>query len=1582
MLLILPSREIVVIRSNLTIEYIHFKNWMNEGVIIISDCSLLQTNTQSGNIVLRYLQVSMPHIYITSLFNVTLDNCDFRSFSLVSDANKQQIYVDSTSLCPIAKDNLTRTIQFSNNYISTDAKQAETSHQIFLWCVFKSDLNMRNLKCIVENVTAEHFYSSISFFCITVLNHINATYKNITQNNITLGPLNAFHYQLVGSYTSKWNIKFQQTLLLEQQYKFQLHKIRRCRSFKQLTQSLEMKFLLVNSTFSLNQFQKEGGLILIDSYLDENNARMIIQSSEFKNNSFSSGGFLIQARQNQIYPVLIQDSIFENNFQAFIQVKSFDVQMIRLPTVVEIIGCQFNQNYPNIKALIQLNSNSKVYLRNTVFQKTLSHSRGSVILADYEKVEVGIQNCTFKDNFASNGGVFFSHYSGFINISDSFFLNNLAISGGIGVLENYARVIVFNTQISGNYAIRNSIFSSLDALDIWKDDYYYQTYVISDIIKENLDNTRDRPQYQMNLAKSNLIIMNSSIEATSESDFLMKADSSNISLLSSNFSGLQSNGTTLSDVKRCVNYNITNTRIENFNVNLFEISITSLIVNSSVFLASKQQSSNDIIDQKMIFSVYKGEIKSYNSIFNYGSSRVEGGAILSQNTNTTLINNKFENNQAKDGGAIAFQCSRLENNTFNKNIASLQGGAVYYNKHRPLKLDSNQFDTQNYAPYGSNIAGFPFSVKILSYDKLQVASGQRYEGKIVAAIVDYDQNIISIDNSSGENLIQVQNGIGILDDLIFISTPGSGSVQFQVQSPSIDTDYIKQVFFDELDTHDLSQVNSAIVNLDFRNCIEGETVQNDQCYICGLGFYSFNGLLSSCLECPNNADCPGGSKIAIYPGFWRSSDYSSHIINCLNKDACVGGYKAKNTSEDEYKFPQCAFGYGGNLCHQCQLIDDNTQFTRISDHQCGLCPPRLQNIFFIFGVCIGLLIVISFILWYYLRDSKENQTSVIIRIILNHIQILSTAAAFNLQWPQQFSEFLGFYTSVGEIAESLISFDCFLKDTGFAEKGSSTYYFKVMIITLLPLLLLIIFSSGLTIINIIRKQKLAQISRQLTVTFVVIIYTLHPTLTRMSTSLFFCMELDTGEAWLQEDLQIECWSIDHLKWAIGLGLTSIIIWTVLCPLIGYRLLTKHRKQLYDDEIFGKYKLLYQGLDPRVYYWEFLNVIRKTALVCINVFLNLYPNIFKALVSLIILVIFLRLQIRLKPYKNPILNSLEQREIVISIFTFFGALYFVSDEISKEVEMGVFSFILIANAWFFVYCVYCIFSSLKGRISLKLASILRPIVLSKSMEQLENTYKQNLRYQQEREILIESGLCEDKQQQNHGYERSAQNTEFLMIGQQLNAINSFKSNQNTDKKKRLKPQYQLSFKPNDPLSFNNQDSHNKSHTQAKSAIDITIFNDGDKSHNISKAINNSKQKKTEKKSSKSKAEKKAISKPIQDSYSFNKDITEKQSKIALNNKKIVSIDDHNIATNSKMDISRDYSIDNEDFALAKQFKNNKKSRKSLKEPQPIVFQNKQYFDEEYKGENLLKPQDKQVFKNGNSLSVFQKIAFSRQNKKKQ
>ena len=160
---------------------------------------------------------------------------------------------------------------------------------------------------------------------------------------------------------------------------------------------------------------------------------------------------------------------------------------------------------------------------------------------------------------------------------------------------------------------------------------------------------------------------------------------------------------------------------------------------------------------------------------------------------------------------------------------------------------------------------------------------------------------------------------------------------------------------------------------------------------------------------------------------------------------------------------------------------------------------------------------------------------------------------------------------------------------------------------------------------------------------VILMYALVPGLSSLFSSLFFCMELDDGEQWLQRDLQVKCWGGMHLKYSYGLGLPALAAWIIIMPAIGLFMIFRNRKNLDDRQIILQYRMIYHGFKEEYFFWEYFNLLRKLFLILSNIFLNLFVYYFKALLCLLTLTIFMRLHHQIKPYRDPKFNILEQRE---------------------------------------------------------------------------------------------------------------------------------------------------------------------------------------------------------------------------------------------------------------------------------------------------------------------------------------------------
>jgi hypothetical protein len=69
-------------------------------------------------------------------------------------------------------------------------------------------------------------------------------------------------------------------------------------------------------------------------------------------------------------------------------------------------------------------------------------------------------------------------------------------------------------------------------------------------------------------------------------------------------------------------------------------------------------------------------------------------------------------------------------------------------------------------------------------------------------------------------------------------------------------------------------------------------------------------------------------------------------------------------------------------------------------------------------------------------------------MMLNHFQLLTLTASFDLKWPSQLRDFFSIVKPISEAATQFLSFDCFL---GQQREGAlRTYYLKVVLFALAP----------------------------------------------------------------------------------------------------------------------------------------------------------------------------------------------------------------------------------------------------------------------------------------------------------------------------------------------------------------------------------------------------------------------------------------------------------------------------------------------------------------------------------------------------
>lgn len=71
-------------------------------------------------------------------------------------------------------------------------------------------------------------------------------------------------------------------------------------------------------------------------------------------------------------------------------------------------------------------------------------------------------------------------------------------------------------------------------------------------------------------------------------------------------------------------------------------------------------------------------------------------------------------------------------------------------------------------------------------------------------------------------------------------------------------------------------------------------------------------------------------------------------------------------------------------------------------------------------------------------------------------------------------------------------------------------------------------------------------------------FTAHPDIVERIFAVFSCTEIEDGEFYLNDDLDLECWNDEHTNFAFGVGIPGLILWVIGIPTVALLILTKLR----------------------------------------------------------------------------------------------------------------------------------------------------------------------------------------------------------------------------------------------------------------------------------------------------------------------------------------------------------------------------------------------------------------------------------------
>ncbi|CAG9311412.1 unnamed protein product [Blepharisma stoltei] len=700
------------------------------------------------------------------------------------------------------------------------------------------------------------------------------------------------------------------------------------------------------------------------------------------------------------------------------------------------------------------------------------------------------------------------------------------------------------------------------------------------------------------------------------------------------------------------------------------------------------------------------------SIFTENKSAL-GGGIYTDNISLNVSSSAFSQNRAEsdtsvtssiptlgNGGAINLACSDLASCAFNitdcnftENFATSNGGAINWEDCMPF-VEGNDF-SNNEAQYAPEISSY--AVQLTALDKWgnatdsnrvlsdivlkDVASGQIVVQSLILALVDYFKNTITTDNIStaelsteksvttalsGTTKVTASKGVFYFSEFIISAEPGS-EVSIKVATNGIDESNSKKL------SPDIEFITSLEINVALRECVIGEATVGVTCKVCEANYYSLNPNNTQCLPCPSSAICYGNYTMVPTSGHWRSNNMSIKFWECPLSSACIGSPSPPNVSLTGL----CDTGYEGNMCQGC-----SEGYSRVGKNSCGKCPDDVANSFRVIGMFILMVIVAGIMVRTTQKSAyvPKSMQSIYIKIFVNYLQLVMLMSTFDLSWPSTVLEIFAVQNNAGSISDQIFSFDCFL-DSG---NGQNDIYFKKLVI-MAAVPIFIGFCSLLfwSLIALHRHDR-SSFKNNLVSTIVILLFLFHPNLVKTMFSVFSCREIDSGEYWLVDNLNIRCWDERHIFYSILVAIPAIIIWGIGIPTVSLFFLYKNRKHLDSINVRLRFGFLFNGYKSRSYFWEFIILYRKILIVCCSVFLaNVSTNV-QALTVMGLILFCIYIHNKSKPYNGEILNKMEARSLLVAGITIYCGLYYLTNDLDSPSKLFFFFIILGANIYFLYY----------------------------------------------------------------------------------------------------------------------------------------------------------------------------------------------------------------------------------------------------------------------------------------------------------
>ena len=197
------------------------------------------------------------------------------------------------------------------------------------------------------------------------------------------------------------------------------------------------------------------------------------------------------------------------------------------------------------------------------------------------------------------------------------------------------------------------------------------------------------------------------------------------------------------------------------------------------------------------------------------------------------------------------------------------------------------------------------------------------------------------------------------------------------------------------------------------------------------------------------------------------------------------------------------------------------------------------------------------------------------------------------------------------------------------------------------------------------------------VTVVIVFFIFVGTLNRSAMLMLQCERLGSSNKWVSSlDMDLECMQGEHSSWAFSLSIPSLLLFSLLIPVLTVVRMQKLNKQ---GKLFSgthnPFIFLYAGFREPAYLWEVIILARK---ILLNMVLLSTSAIVGSLLCLIIFQVSSSIQHLVQPYKDRAVNIGEGVMLGCTSLTLFAGLFLFSGDNVMFITV-IISLIIVASA---------------------------------------------------------------------------------------------------------------------------------------------------------------------------------------------------------------------------------------------------------------------------------------------------------------